>query len=160
MSDIQAIIDLIEKGHSNSDHRDGQKQINEAVSVLRRMQEDSHLHSDQRWELSQILECGPLYVDIERAVKEMKEAQSWQPIETAPKDGTEVFLCSSEEPFPAASLCKDGYAEGFYEGLNEEDGDGDVWLVYDRRPDGDFFIVKPTRWMRKRVFPVTAPGLF
>jgi hypothetical protein len=84
MSDIQAIIDLIEKGHSNSDHRDGQKQINEAVSVLRRMQEDSHLNSGQRWELSQILECGPLYVDIERAVKGMKETKELGHTKTEP----------------------------------------------------------------------------
>lgn len=75
MSDIQAIIELIEKGYSNSDHRDGQKQINEAVSALMKMQEDSHLHSGQRWELSQILGCGPLYGDIEKAVKEMKFQQ-------------------------------------------------------------------------------------
>lgn len=94
MSDIQRIIELIEKGCSNSDHRDGQKQINEAVSVLRKMQEDSHLHSGQRWELSQILECGQLYGDIEKAVKEMKEAQAecWLPMDSAPKDGTKVFL--------------------------------------------------------------------
>jgi hypothetical protein len=154
MSDIQAIIELIENGHRNSDHGDGRRQINEAVAILRKMQEDSHLHSGQRWELSQILECGPLYRDIEKAVREMKEAQRecWLTIDSAPKDGTEVFLCSSEESFPSECLCGDGYAEGFYEGL-DEDGDGDIWLVYDRRPDGDFFIVKPTHWMRKVAKP-------
>jgi hypothetical protein len=83
MSDIQAIIELIEEGHRNNDHGDGRRQINEAVSMLRKTQEDDHLHSGQRWELSQILGCGPLWRDIEKAVKEIREAQRWQPIETA-----------------------------------------------------------------------------
>jgi hypothetical protein len=74
MSDIQRIIELIEEGHRNSDHGDGRRQINEAVAMLKKMQEDSNLHSGQRWELSQILECGTLYKDIEKAVKEMKES--------------------------------------------------------------------------------------
>ena len=153
MSDIQVIIKLIEEGRSHSDHGDGQRQINEAVAMLKEMQEDSHLHSGQRLELSQILECGPLYMDIERAVRGLKEAQDWQPIETAPKDGTEVFLCSSEEPFPSQCLCDDGYAEGYYEVLDEEYGTGDVWIVYDRRPIGDCVIVKPTHWMHKVAQP-------
>ena len=75
MSEIQTIIELIEQGRSNSDHKNGQQQINEAVAMLRKMQEDSHLHSGQRWELSQILECGPLYKDIEKAVKGLKFQQ-------------------------------------------------------------------------------------
>jgi hypothetical protein len=93
MSDIQAIIELIEKGRKSNEYGDGWGQISTAVAMLKNMQEDSHLHSGQRWELSQILGCGPLYGDIEKAVKELKEAQTerWLPIDSAPKDGSAII---------------------------------------------------------------------
>jgi hypothetical protein len=75
MSDIQVIIELIEKGRKSNEYGDGWGQISTAVAMLKNMQEDSHLHSGQRWELSQILGCGPLYGDIKEAVKELKLQQ-------------------------------------------------------------------------------------
>lgn len=86
MSDIKSIIELIGKGHSNSDHKEGQRQINEAVAMLIKMQAGENLLFSQRHKLSKILECESRYDDIENAVKDLKHAQQWQPIETADMD--------------------------------------------------------------------------
>ncbi|QEL18756.1 hypothetical protein PX52LOC_05793 [Limnoglobus roseus] len=66
----------------------------------------------------------------------MKRESSWQPIETAPKDGTEVLLLSH----PAAMLPPD-YAVAYWDEVDE------VW--YWNKPKR---FLCPTHWM-----PLPAP---
>lgn len=137
MSDIQAVIELIEEGRNSNEYGDGWGQVSTALAMLRKMQEDSHLHSGQRWELSQILECGPLYGDIEKAVKEMKEQHLGYPIETAPKDGTRII-----------GLCGDHWDFCYWE---HKAAYGYVWMTDSCADFGGY--ETPTRWIPEPKIP-------
>lgn len=69
----------------------------------------------------------------------------WQPIETAPKDGTEFWGCSLDPARPFQErLMKWGVAS-----RPEEPyvcNDGDPWFI---NPDGRYLAPRPTHWKPK-----------
>lgn len=100
MSDIQAVINLIEKSRSNIDHRDGQRQINEAVAMLKDIDDNySHLHS-------------------EKAIEKMDGAYSWRPIETAPETGEFYFACNIN----TGQVCVENRPKEYYPGYWTKNG--------------------------------------
>lgn len=70
----------------------------------------------------------------------------WQPIETAPRDGTPVLIYAAGGDHHAGVLI------AFYEG---QDATGDYWIV---RDDGDrLWATNPTHWMSLPEAPLTTP---
>ena len=71
----------------------------------------------------------------------------WQPIETAPKDGTWVLAISTPEGRPL-SLCHDSSAETFYDWMSDSFFSGG-WTDYtnDGPPYHHTTRHEPTHWM-------------
>lgn len=79
----------------------------------------------------------------------------WQPIETAPKDGTKVLLCQATDADGNPILDK---AWGIFVQVAAWWGDGDGWIVYCSmvRDPGVHFT--PTHWMPLPSNPLVPTG--
>lgn len=78
----------------------------------------------------------------------VREAQQWQPIETAPKDGTEVIVYHPEAGVCAAFCPTEGFAWHCMDGQNTVIGRKSGRSI----PSMTSFINPPTHWM-----PLPAP---
>ncbi|NYT67931.1 hypothetical protein [Pusillimonas noertemannii] len=73
----------------------------------------------------------------------LRESQQWQPIETAPKDGTEVIVYHPEAGVCAAFCPADGFAWHCMDGQNTVVGTKSGRSI----PRMTSFISPPTHWM-------------
>ena len=90
IADAPAPEDLLREGDSSASHHDASNRPYTA-DIIRRL-------------------CA--------RIRELEAAQAWQPIETAPKDGTRVWLWLADEGFSATAKWR-----------RFEDGDEDWWLL-------------------------------
>lgn len=74
---------------------------------------------------------------------------TWQPMETAPKDGTQVLL-AWECGYALACWKEDAMFERCeqHPGWEVDSGEGDCWYAFSLRPD------QPTHWMPLPALPV------
>jgi hypothetical protein len=108
-------------------------------------------HEDARDALRDILEETPLYT----FPPQRQPLTEWQPIETAPRDGTAVLVMRDIWPGTKSGRAEKCYGHNTYVAeWWQDEGDGGEWVCYMDRIEEPVCPIEPTHWM-----PLPAPPI-
>jgi hypothetical protein len=77
--------------------------------------------------------------ELQAENEKLKSSMEWQPIETAPKDGS-LILCGNKMEIAIASWSTSAWVS-----KKQDDGSYGAWLVFDARSDSE--TISPSHWM-------------